>query len=472
MAAAAIPIAASVAGGLASGALSGGGGGGGGGVGSIPQLNIGFDRSLTTPGFDFRDGTLTAGFTPQPNNPFRNALTGFLLGPNAGSITLPGTTTTVPTAPGSTPFGSTTTTTPNTAFNPQNIKIGATVDVPVINTNSRDPRLPPLPSQLEWKEINGKWTVVVNGDIAESGGNDEVRKIEELFGTVDGNVPGLFQPGGAGSTTTTTTPGEAIGLDELANNTFGGTLLDLRKQVTDTLSQLDPLRSGIQEGRGDIQALRDRVAPGFGELTDAAVKSVLDAGAQSIGNLRDSLSQRQVLGSSFANDAFTRTRLATGRAEEQVRAQAKIAEIGLTADLIQQELATFSQEFGLTEFQNRVLQQDVQNAIQQANLINNELNRQLEEFRIAGGVATATAQAATSAAIANAQLDAARESSNAQGAGALTSNILGGLGNIFRPGSPPIGSSILTGPFNSFGGSIAPSSFGTFSGGPFGGQNF
>lgn len=444
-----------IVGGVAGGLI--GGGGGGGGVSTPKQLNIGFDNPLTTPGFDFRNGTLTAGFTPQANNPFRNALTGFLLGPNAGSITTPGTPA-VPGTPGSPGLGS------STPFSNPLIQQAA-------NSITEDQFAILLDPSVSTAEGLNVILRDLKRETPTAGGTDfqTLKEIEALQKAIQfdpqnvalrqqlvDKIRGAQGAIGGGGEGTPGTPDETIGLDELAENTFGGTLLDLRRQVTDTLSQLDPLRSGIQESRGDIQALRDRVAPGFGELTEAAVNSVLDAGAQSIGNLRDSLAQRQVLGSSFANDAFSRTRLATGRAENEVRAQAKIAEIGLTADLIQNELATFGQEFGLTSFEQQVLQQDVQNAVQQANLINTELTRQLEEFRIAGGVATATAQAATSAAIANAQLDAAASQREAANLGASVNSVLGGLGGIF---ASPGGGGGLGGLFGGGGGGGFPSIF-------------
>jgi hypothetical protein len=184
---------------------------------------------------------------------------------------------------------------------------------------------------------------------------------------------------------------------------LGGSLTNLRAKQAALSGNIPALRAGIQGLRGEFSNLRGLVRPGFGELTEASVKSIRDAAAESIGNLRESMARRNVLGSSFGEDTISRTRLAFAQEESKVRAEAKIAEITATETLIKDELATFAQEMGLTEFEAGLTQQDISNAVTQSNLLINELTRQLQEVGIAGNVANGVAGAVAQQGIAEAR---------------------------------------------------------------------
>ncbi|MQA65040.1 MAG: hypothetical protein GEU76_03930 [Alphaproteobacteria bacterium] len=183
-----------------------------------------------------------------------------------------------------------------------------------------------------------------------------------------------------------------------------GSLASLRAKQAALGGNIPALRAGIQGLRGDFSNLRAQVVPGFGALTEARVKSIRDAASESIGNLRETMARRNVLGSSFATDTESRTRLAFAQEESNVRAEAKVAEIGATQQLISDELNTYAQELGLTEFDASLHQQDISNAITQSNLIINELTRQLQELNIAGSVANGVASAVANQGMAEARL--------------------------------------------------------------------
>lgn len=115
-----------------------------------------------------------------------------------------------------------------------------------------------------------------------------------------------------------TTPG-------LLSSTFlpGGGYMELRRRG-----------EGIP---GEFANLRSEVRPAFGRITEAAVTAIRNAESRAKGDLKDQLSRRRVLGSSFGSDALIRLEREFGEAEFKTRAQATLAEIATSAQLIQQE---------------------------------------------------------------------------------------------------------------------------------------
>jgi hypothetical protein len=100
---------------------------------------------------------------------------------------------------------------------------------------------------------------------------------------------------------------------------------------------LDALRGGFEGFASTIRGLRPDVAPGFGRLTKSRVDAIRGAGRRAVGNLREELSRRRVLGSSFAQREVAATEAEFGRQEEAARAESFLQELELTRDLIGQE---------------------------------------------------------------------------------------------------------------------------------------
>lgn len=100
-----------------------------------------------------------------------------------------------------------------------------------------------------------------------------------------------------------------------------------------------------------IGDLLSQVGPGFGRLTDAAVTSVRNARSAAIGNLKDTLQRRRVLGSSFGQDALTRAETEFANQENATRANSFLQELQLTNQLMQQQFEAQRGEFqtGLDE---------------------------------------------------------------------------------------------------------------------------
>lgn len=100
-----------------------------------------------------------------------------------------------------------------------------------------------------------------------------------------------------------------------------------------------------------IGNLLPQVAPGFGNLTNAAVTSIQNARSAAIGNLRDNLQRRSVLGSSFGQDALARAETEFGQQENAARSQAFLQELDMTNQLTQQQFNAARGQFqtGLDE---------------------------------------------------------------------------------------------------------------------------
>lgn len=100
---------------------------------------------------------------------------------------------------------------------------------------------------------------------------------------------------------------------------------------------LDSLRGGFEGLATQIRGLRPQVAPGFGRLTEGRVAAIRGAGKRAVGNLREELSRRRVLGSNFAQREVAGVEAEFGRQEEVARAESFLAELDLTRELIADE---------------------------------------------------------------------------------------------------------------------------------------
>jgi hypothetical protein len=89
-----------------------------------------------------------------------------------------------------------------------------------------------------------------------------------------------------------------------------------------------------------LAGLRGSVAPGVSDLRAARLAEIENARTSAVGNLRDNLARRRVLGSSFAQDAVTRAESEFGQQKERVAAESFMQELEMTQNLLQQEFAT------------------------------------------------------------------------------------------------------------------------------------
>lgn len=94
---------------------------------------------------------------------------------------------------------------------------------------------------------------------------------------------------------------------------------------------------------GDIDALRASIRPGFSQLRRARLEQVENARRRSIGTLRENLARRRVLGSSFADDAFSRTEREFADAKAAQEAQSFLEELAAGQQLTTQEMSVLAQ---------------------------------------------------------------------------------------------------------------------------------
>ncbi|MEE9158904.1 MAG: hypothetical protein V3U60_11020 [Gammaproteobacteria bacterium] len=105
---------------------------------------------------------------------------------------------------------------------------------------------------------------------------------------------------------------------------------------TSALTQgLQDLQTRLGERASAFRGLRGSSA--FDDLIGGRVRAIRDAGARTVGNLREELGRRRVAGSSFASREIASTEALFGREEERARAEGRLQQLGVEASLIDQE---------------------------------------------------------------------------------------------------------------------------------------
>jgi hypothetical protein len=194
--------------------------------------------------------------------------------------------------------------------------------------------------------------------------------------------------------------------------------LGLVGNIADTFGQLG----------SDIAALRPMVAPGISSLRASRLAEIEDARNRAIGDLRENLARRRVLGSSFGNDAIARAESEFGGARERVAAESTLQELELTNQLI----------------------------TQQFNANRGQFQTFLDELNLQADLAGKLAGKATDVMSQNARFTAALAAKEAEGAGKF-------FGQVSQPFISDLGKSVGSGVSNLV-------NFGSFAGSGFGGS--
>lgn len=87
----------------------------------------------------------------------------------------------------------------------------------------------------------------------------------------------------------------------------------------------------------ELGLLRSKVAPGISDLRATRLAEIENARNRSIGDLRDSLQRRRVLGSSFGADAISRAEAEFGQARAKVAGESFLQELEASNQLLQAE---------------------------------------------------------------------------------------------------------------------------------------
>lgn len=181
---------------------------------------------------------------------------------------------------------------------------------------------------------------------------------------------------------------------------------------------------------GELAGLRASVAPGMSDLRRARLQEIENARMASIGNLRENLARRRVLGSSFGSDAITRAELEFGQAKDKVAAESFLQELDLTHKLMAEEFDTRRKVFS-TKLDELNLQADL------ATKLSSDATSVLTaSAQLQSQLAAAEVQAKTSLATAQAELDAKGQA----GAGSLLGTVLG----LGTGGGSTVGGSLIS----------------------------
>lgn len=171
--------------------------------------------------------------------------------------------------------------------------------------------------------------------------------------------------------------------------------------LTRTQTPFEALSPEQQRLFSSLSEAQGTVKPGFGALTEAGVLSLQRARDQRIGNLREQLARRGVLGSSFGESQQASEELAFAEAEAEFRAQSLFQEIELTVGLVRE-----------------------QNAV-----LDNQIRVELEQLGLAGDFALSIFNTGVRASAIQEQLAAEA----AAGAGAFFGTLGSDIGDIFGP---------------------------------------
>lgn len=189
--------------------------------------------------------------------------------------------------------------------------------------------------------------------------------------------------------------------------TSGGPRVIDIKASPERLGLVDSIASMFPEQANLIAGQRARVAPGISDLRAARLAEVENARRESMGNLRDNLARRRVLGSSFGQDAITRSEAEFAGQKERVAAESFLQEFEMTNQLINQEF----------------------------DLRRSEFSTHLDELNLEANLAAGLAKGATETMGANARTMAALQAKELEGAGKF-------FGQTWQPFFNQVGTSV------------------------------
>lgn len=172
------------------------------------------------------------------------------------------------------------------------------------------------------------------------------------------------------------------------------------------LAQVGGVSNTFGQQADALGALLPRVAPGISDLRSARLSKIENARRSSVGNLRDNLARRRVLGSSFAQDAITRADSEFAAQSERAAAESFLQEMEMTTQLMQQQFMARRGQF-------------------QTNL---------DEMNLEANIALTLAGKATEVLAKGAQVEAMLNAQSQQGAGRFFGQLASPIGNAVSKG--------------------------------------
>lgn len=231
------------------------------------------------------------------------------------------------------------------------------------------------------------------------------------------------------------------GLSGLDKNPFagfeGGGLkggLDSAGRVTvgatgDRLGAVGALRSLFPQQANEIAALKARVAPGMSDLRSSRLAELESSRSKAIGNLRENLQKRRVLGSSFAQDTLANAESEFAMQKDKVAAESFMTELEMTNQFVNQEFDLRRGEF--------------QTALDELNLeadVASKLSSQVTDLMAAS--ARYKAQAVSTLALGGAQVDSSNLQAQAQIAAESDAGAGKFIGELTQPLAKTFGSEV------------------------------
>lgn len=200
------------------------------------------------------------------------------------------------------------------------------------------------------------------------------------------------------------------------------------------------MSGALSNKASEFGLLRSEVRPGFGRLTQSRLTDLEDQRRRRVGDVRQALSRRRILGSNFARDEISREEAGFNRERDRITAESFLAELAASVDLVGKEFDSQAQSF---------------------QVLLDELNL---EASTALALATGAQSVYGSLKGQAMQLSAEAQQQSAGGLNSLIGGVIGtglGIGATYLTANPAIGSLI---------GSTASGAFGSTSGtttGPF-----
>lgn len=175
----------------------------------------------------------------------------------------------------------------------------------------------------------------------------------------------------------------------------------------DLRGALDQFKSLSNAGADQLGRLQGRLQPGFSDLRQAGLDRIGANRTRTVGDLRNDLARRRVLGSSFGNDTIARAEAEFALQEADFASRTLLQEIDATVNLINQ-------------------QNDLR-----LNAMAQELAAQTDLANLSASLVTGLTNSMTALAQTNAAIAAETAAANAQG-----------LGAFFQPAVDAVGSGV------------------------------
>lgn len=201
------------------------------------------------------------------------------------------------------------------------------------------------------------------------------------------------------------------------STSFSGDKLSIAPSA-ERMGLVGGLQDNFGQLAGELAGQRSLVAPGVSALRASRMAEIENARARSVGNLRENLQRRRVLGSSFGSDALSRAEAEFAGVRDKAAAESSLMEFDLTNQAIQQQYAAQRQKFQVG----------------------------LDELNLQADIATKLSSGATSAMASNAQFLSALNAKEAAGQGQF-------MGQLVQPIASAGGKAIAGSASNLFSGS-------------------